>query len=989
MKKAVLLMIVLGMFNAYSQKKFKTIIHYNFGKSGNVSFAIAPESIQPITGTGNLKAVGRPVFYADAPSQKAIKGEGSILFNGTSDGYAVKNAYGNPDDNMVMEVWVKPRTLEHDGNQKQLHVVVANGNGKQGYVIAQRGKQWVFISGGSGSSVIGDVAKGQWTHLAAVLENGNGSLWINGKKTKTFNKTKNFAQNFSVATSDEAKDAFNGELYEMRYCTFANGGFKPETDFLLDYKKLKEKNKQRLVERQALVKKIEQPSVGKELVSQLLDVQQGKDWLIQPIVEPCKLLVKKSEDGISSTFQLNNGLVSRTFYVSDNIACVGYKNLSNDAEYLRAVKPEARVCIDSTWYEVGGLKGQPENSYLLDSWYPQLEAGEQAFTLQKIETGLPLKRYPWTPKNNSIATDWPAKGLRVEMTFKPTGTMSDVKDIEIKINYEIYQGMPIITKWLEVINNGTKKVTLNKLECEVLAVNQDQVDRIHVESDYSFALVNADLRGSALMHYSGTPEPYQVGTSTTQWTVDKEYNTWASHNQAEDHFLNFPHRNLLISTLPMGPNTIVSKEKPFKSYITFELLQDSDDRERKSLGHRRLYKKLAPQTTESLLAGGITSHDEGKLKYFIDQLGELGFERLDIQAWPGISHDNLDSTYVKLWKNISGYAKDRGIIMGGYELAVASRGRGAEVDCIHPVTGKPGSMFGQSVCIASDWKDIYSNKMWNFFDKTGFMVYSMDGPYHGDPCASKVHPYHTGLEDSQWQQWTSQVETIHKLQGLGMHVAIPDWYFLNGQSSTGMGYREASANLTPQQQMLLGRQYIFDGTWHKLPTMGWMTMQLVGFYSNDPRVGLEPLNKNLDRYESQLMQYLGSGCAFTLRGNRIYDTPETKAMVQKCVNWYKKYREVLTSEIIHVSRPTGRDLDCMLHVNPFGKQKGMVVVFNPTDKEIEKEIKLPLYYTGLKAKANITSEDGHAESHNLNDKQELLMTVKIKPQGTSWFLIEE
>ena len=180
-------------------------------------------------------------------------------------------------------------------------------------------------------------------------------------------------------------------------------------------------------------------------------------------------------------------------------------------------------------------------------------------------------------------------------------------------------------------------------------------------------------------------------------------------------------------------------------------MQDSADRERQSLGHRRMYKKLAPQTTESLIAGGITSHDEEKLKSFIDQMSELGLEQLDIQAWPGVSHDNLDSAYVQLWRRVASYAKKRGIVMGGYELQVASRGRGKEVDCIHPETGKPGSLFGQSVCIASQWKDTYYPKMWEFFDKTGFMTYNMDGPYHGDPCASTVHLHHAGLEDSQWQ----------------------------------------------------------------------------------------------------------------------------------------------------------------------------------------------------------------------------------------------
>ena len=111
-----------------------------------------------------------------------------------------------------------------------------------------------------------------------------------------------------------------------------------------------------------------------------------------------------------------------------------------------------------------------------------------------------MERYPWTPKYNAVPTDWPAKGLRMEMTFAPTGNMVNVKDVKVKVNYEIYQGLPVIAKWIEVINDGVKSVVLDELESEVLAVNQDQKNRIHVESDFSFALVNADLQGSALMH---------------------------------------------------------------------------------------------------------------------------------------------------------------------------------------------------------------------------------------------------------------------------------------------------------------------------------------------------------------------------------------------------------------------------------------------------------------------------------------------------------
>lgn len=171
--------------------------------------------------------------------------------------------------------------------------------------------------------------------------------------------------------------------------------------------------------------------------------------------------------------------------------------------------------------------------------------------------------------------------------------------------------------------------------------------------------------------------------------------------------------------------------------------------------------------------------------------------------------------------------------------------------------------------------------------------------------------------------------------------------------------------------------------------MGWMTLQLVGFYTNDPRVGLEPLCENIDRYEQQLIQFLASGCMLTIRGNRLYDTPATKAMVLKWINWFKKYRDILTSDIIHVSRPTGRDLDCMMHANPFIDHKGMIVVFNPTESDITKEMKLPLYYTGLNGKASVVTEDGIKKTYQLNSKEELVLPVTVKAGGTVWFLIEE
>lgn len=998
-KRVFIFLMLLPLWDATSAQ-IKVISHLNFGKTGNISYVSAPSEVYSSDSKIKLKSVGDPVFNAEAPMGKALKGDGCILFHGNGDGYTGTQPIGKAGDNMILEVWVKARTHTHGKTHKRdidrIRPVVTNGVMGDGYSIAQKGKKWVLAGGKSGNVDIGNVILNQWVHLAAVRDGDSGTVWRDGKQTNTFTPATSYGPGFSIAASLTGKypSYFNGDIYEIRYSTFKKGAFDPNSDFLLYYEKKKEKNEARLAERARLVQVLESDGLGKELVTTLPTDLCTKDWLITPIETPCKLLVQKSKDGITSTFQLNNGLVSRTFYMSDNVACVGYRNLSNDAEYIRAVKPEARIMIDSVWYEIGGLKGQPENSYLLKKWYPELENSQQAFQLSDVQTSEPIERYKWRPQYNAVKTDWPPKGLHVTMTYKRDKEMSVLKDFEVKIHYEIYQGIPVIAKWFEVISSSDKKVVINGFESEVLAINQDQIKRLHVESDFSFADINKDVRSSSFMNYAGklsVDAPYSEYTmpsSTTLWTIDPDYNTWATQNPAEDKYLDYPHHNMLLSRLPAGPGVYITKDAPFKSYITFELLQDSEDKERWSLGFRRMYKQLAPQVTESLLSANLSSGDPEKIKGFMDQMVELKMERMETNGQGAVAHNILNEEYVAKWKDIATYAKERNIVFGAYELQITSKRRGADVDCVPPPLEVEGKRFGRSVCIASKWKDTYFDNMWKFYDRTGFTAYNVDGPFHGRICASTEHKYHRGLEDSQWEQWKTQIEVIHEFCRRGMRIQIPDWYYLNGNGANGMGFREAAANLPPQQHLLLARQYIYDGTWFKLPTMGYINLHLNGPYAKDPKVGILPLKDHLDRYRQALMTFLGSGCQFGISTDELYDAPETKEMVMECLDWFRKYRDILTSEIIHVSRPNGRDIDCMLHVNPTLKNKGMVVVFNPTDADVEKSIKIPLYYTGLKGKATIKHEGGNPTSFTLNNKEELSLPVKIKAQGTTWFLIE-
>jgi hypothetical protein len=203
-----------------------------------------------------------------------------------------------------------------------------------------------------------------------------------------------------------------------------------------------------------------------------------------------------------------------------------------------------------------------------------------------------------------------------------------------------------------------------------------------------------------------------------------------------------------------------------------------------------------------------------------------------------------------------------------------------------------------------------------------------------------------------------------------------------------MGYRETNWSLPRERQIILGRQNIYDGTWTKTPSMGWMFVPLVEYHGGGEAATLEPLSEHLDAYEAHLVQNFGAGVQACYRGPRLYDTEDTKKLVKETVNWYKKYRDILNSDIIHVRRPDGRGLDCILHVNPWLTIKGLAMVYNPTNETIDKPLILPLYFTGLSEKASIREREGKATTYYLDRNYLVEIPVTLAPKSYTWFVIE-
>ncbi|MCZ2443616.1 MAG: alpha-galactosidase, partial [Flavobacteriales bacterium] len=124
------------------------------------------------------------------------------------------------------------------------------------------------------------------------------------------------------------------------------------------------------------------------------------------------------------------------------------------------------------------------------------------------------------------------------------------------------------------------------------------------------------------------------------------------------------------------------------------------------------------------------------------------------------------------------------------------------------------------------------------------------------------------------------------------------------------------------------------------------------------------------------------------RGPGLYDTETTRLRVVKVIDWYKKYRNILNADIVHLRRADGRDWDGWLHVNPQLKEKGLLMLFNPTQKTINKTIKIPLYYTGLTKTARIREKENNSKSFILDRSYEVELPISLAANSYSWWIIE-
>ena len=696
-------------------------------------------------------------------------------------------------------------------------------------------------------------------------------------------------------------------------------------------------------------------------------IQADTDWLVTPIQRK-SAIYQKDKDVI-----LDNGLLRRVLRIAPNVACIDYVNLSNGQQLLRSAKPEARLILDGKEYNVGGLIGQRENAYLLPSWVDSMTSGKEDFQFVRYSIGqlkpfLNGQRRAWAPDSQ------PATGKTI--SFEYASPLPFLKEFRVFVHYELYDGIPLIVKWLSIENAGRRTIKIDRVTNEVLGLVEEESavvgsaeemkkqHGIYVETNYAF---NNAMR-------------YDISDQTTHWKTDSSYTSQVNYNFQTPCLLEvYPEK---APGIPLGPG------ESFASVRTHELLMDSYDRQRRGLMIRRMYRAVAPWTTQNPIFMHLVSKSDADVRQAVDQCAATGYEAVILSFGSHLDMEDSSAANLARWLALADYAHKKGILIGGYSL-FSSRRISDEDDVIDPRTGKPGgAFFGNAPCFGSKWGLAYRDKIKLFFTRTGFDIWENDGPYPGDVCASITHPGHKGLDDSQWRQMEIQKELYHWLNERGIYINAPDWYFLDGTNKIAIGYREVNFSLPREQQLILNRQNIYDGTQEKTGAMSWGFVPLTKYQGGGPEAVLEPLHEHLDAYKQLMIQYYGAGVQACYRGPRLFDTDSTRKVVSATIAWYKRYRSLLNSDMIQLRRADGRDWDGFIHVNPAGKEKGFILLFNPTKEKITRTIRLPLYYTGLTQRAAIVDSKGQQTGYVLKNDRTVGFRFTIPPGGYEWFVVK-
>ena len=402
----------------------------------------------------------------------------------------------------------------------------------------------------------------------------------------------------------------------------------------------------------------------------VFSLRPSQDWLVSRSSIPPTF-----SQNVDGSWTLTNGLISRTFITSPGFGTIDYSILDSSgiagstSSAIRAIDAEAYLSLDNITYALGTLTGSQASfsgytnrsapgfvSYNSSGW------GLRSFSLSTPSTS----GINWIPgtRGSPKTAAWPPRGLTVTFWLAPPpGIKPSHSALNVSVVYEIYQDAPLLSKWI-VVNSASS------------AAAGVVITGCIVESLRLLAPFGSNSHGQNLLY--ARPDIIYGAEAITNTDSSSSNDPGASEPVLQLLYTSGPNvmmtgGNSSLQKYPLIPSRVDDAVAEFVSFRAIELLQDSTESERYSLGIRRITRLLAPWVLENPIFFHSTSPFIG-FQAQIDQLASVGFEMLIFSFGTAFDLETATPAFKALIKSEVEYANSKGIEVGVYDLIVQDRG---------------------------------------------------------------------------------------------------------------------------------------------------------------------------------------------------------------------------------------------------------------------------------------------------------------------------
>lgn len=666
-------------------------------------------------------------------------------------------------------------------------------------------------------------------------------------------------------------------------------------------------------------------SVGIELEGNSAESNLG-DWINGEVKIPSAIAQQ------DNTVTMSNGIVERTFDVSKNFMTTGYNNLYTGLDLLEKGNLGADMEIVLNDHYTDGDDG--EVRYQIggeDSDFEYLNHTTEENTEEIFHWEYDPRMSDPTMKD----TAWPAKGKALIVNYGAKDTVEEkYRGVKLQVRYEIYDGIPVISKYVKVVNQGGEKVVVQHLRSEILPIQTPKKEALYMETSYNGGNPNHDRN-------NGRHQSVQWKDNETFGQLISQYSYEPDLGQKIEEF---------------GPAYTLQPGETFTGFRTYELFQSSSYYEWQQLAVKKMYRVLFPQTTDNPTIYHLISADEKKIKEGIDQAKASGFNMVLLSFGSGVNVEDVSAANIEKYKRICDYAHEKDILIGSYTMVVSRGDQGAHESY--------NGCWGNMRCMTSGAAETSLQNALKFYQETGMDCIEIDGTYPSWVCDNKKpeHIGHDGEQDSVAKQWETAVRDFYKdLREMNVYINSPDWHYMNGASMGVMGYEEAAFAIPRAHQLIYGREIAYYGTFGKMPSMGWTLVPFSAYTGGDDSV-FWPYDERINDYDYIIALNMMFGVGGSYRGaNGLYQGAPSENVMKTWGEFYNKYNDILNGDVIHIKPPvydipegSGSrtsdktiDIDGFIHASADTKQKGLGAFFNQTGEKVTQKVKVPLYYTGL------------------------------------------